>query len=306
MLRRAFTLIELLVVIAIIAILAAILFPVFAQAKEAAKKTTTLSNAKQMGTALSIYSTDYDDLLPIATVFWQGRFPQETLAWPYPAGHMPSWTGGSAVTLDGEQNYWINASQPYMKNTSISKADGMTNFALAGDAPVAKTATPGQLALTFNAMLQQFSTTGIDNPSLVPLLSTTTGNYNMVGRGMTQPLTRCTTDQPGSCRFGSFRTFTSWLWGWGAAQPTPKAGLYGNSIIVTRTDTSARIYKLGSGSTAVNTNILDPWSGYTAQGTPSAIRLCNNTVGQPITDWHPCFFRPDQDGTRTKWVAILE
>ncbi|MBA4293332.1 hypothetical protein C0431_10225 [bacterium] len=61
---RAFTLIELLVVIAIIAILAAILFPVFAQAKEAAKKTQSLSNAKQIGIAMNIYMTDYDDVTP--------------------------------------------------------------------------------------------------------------------------------------------------------------------------------------------------------------------------------------------------
>lgn len=64
--RRAFTLIELLVVIAIIAILAAILFPVFAQAKEAAKKTGCISNSKQMGMGLMLYAGDYDDLAPFA------------------------------------------------------------------------------------------------------------------------------------------------------------------------------------------------------------------------------------------------
>lgn len=63
--NRAFTLIELLVVIAIIAILAAILFPVFAQAKEAAKKTADLSNAKQIGLANKMYLADYDDTMPI-------------------------------------------------------------------------------------------------------------------------------------------------------------------------------------------------------------------------------------------------
>src|ERR1700716_4080994 len=61
--KRAFTLIELLVVIAIIAILAAILFPVFAQAKLAAKKTSDLSNLKQIGLGTKIYLSDYDDTL---------------------------------------------------------------------------------------------------------------------------------------------------------------------------------------------------------------------------------------------------
>jgi prepilin-type N-terminal cleavage/methylation domain-containing protein len=62
--NRAFTLIELLVVIAIIAILAAILFPVFAQAKVAAKKTASISNMKQVALSTQIYMTDSDDILP--------------------------------------------------------------------------------------------------------------------------------------------------------------------------------------------------------------------------------------------------
>lgn len=62
--RHAFTLIELLVVIAIIAILAAILFPVFARAREAARKTSCLSNTKQLGLAVMQYVQDYDEMFP--------------------------------------------------------------------------------------------------------------------------------------------------------------------------------------------------------------------------------------------------
>ena len=76
--KKAFTLIELLVVIAIIAILAAILFPVFAQAKLAAKKTVALSNAKQIGLATQIYMGDYDDAL-IKSFY---GFPSDGVSWP--------------------------------------------------------------------------------------------------------------------------------------------------------------------------------------------------------------------------------
>jgi prepilin-type N-terminal cleavage/methylation domain-containing protein/prepilin-type processing-associated H-X9-DG protein len=73
---RGFTLIELLVVIAIIAILAAILFPVFAQAREKARSSTCLSNQKQTNLAFSMYAQDYDETMPLAYIqttdqWWQ-------------------------------------------------------------------------------------------------------------------------------------------------------------------------------------------------------------------------------------------
>ena len=76
--RRGFTLIELLVVIAIIAILAAILFPVFAQAREKARSTACLNNLKQLGTANQMYMNDWDD-----GFVWTAKTDWDTIAaWP--------------------------------------------------------------------------------------------------------------------------------------------------------------------------------------------------------------------------------
>jgi len=99
--KRAFTLIELLVVIAIIAILAAILFPVFAQAKAAAKKTAALSNLKQNATAVIMYNTDYD-----------GTFAQSAYGIGTPNGYV--------IPGSGTQVYAIyDAIFPYTKNKEI-------------------------------------------------------------------------------------------------------------------------------------------------------------------------------------------
>lgn len=93
--KRAFTLIELLVVIAIIAILAAILFPVFAQAREKARQASCLSNGKQIGLALNMYVQDYDETMPtgiprtasinggVATSNYWCRMPYDAQLNPY-------------------------------------------------------------------------------------------------------------------------------------------------------------------------------------------------------------------------------
>src|ERR1700722_11124416 len=91
---RAFTLIELLVVIAIIAILAAILFPVFAQAKASAKKTVCISSQKQLGLAIVMYTGDVDDTYP-----------------------MDQWYDNT--TPSAPQVRWQESVRPYIKNGTI-------------------------------------------------------------------------------------------------------------------------------------------------------------------------------------------
>jgi prepilin-type N-terminal cleavage/methylation domain-containing protein/prepilin-type processing-associated H-X9-DG protein len=80
--RKGFTLIELLVVIAIIAILAAILFPVFAQAREKARTASSLSNMKQTGTSAAMYTQDYDETCVSHAWFSSAPFPNDRKMWP--------------------------------------------------------------------------------------------------------------------------------------------------------------------------------------------------------------------------------
>jgi prepilin-type N-terminal cleavage/methylation domain-containing protein/prepilin-type processing-associated H-X9-DG protein len=106
---RGFTLIELLVVIAIIAILAAILFPVFAQAREAARKSSCLSNVKQIGTAAAMYCQDYDEVLP--ETGWDGPC----------SSPLPNASGYYAVDdqyFSGVFSFPM-ATQPYVKNWQV-------------------------------------------------------------------------------------------------------------------------------------------------------------------------------------------
>ena len=138
--RHGFTLIELLVVIAIIAILAAILFPVFAKAREKARQTSCLSNIKQISLGILQYAQDYDEMMVAdAVAVYSYMSPDGTpiniappsamlwmyMVYPYVKNVQiytcPSYTDGwSASAYDGSCGYGKN---PYLSNTSMALMD---------------------------------------------------------------------------------------------------------------------------------------------------------------------------------------
>jgi prepilin-type N-terminal cleavage/methylation domain-containing protein len=115
--QRAFTLIELLVVIAIIAILAAILFPVFAQAREQARKSTCLSNCKQVGTSLMMYLQDYEETYPMWCPLDDCSDKSEIDNRVF--GGWPEFKYTTPV---------IRVLQPYLKNTRVFHCPSDTQF----------------------------------------------------------------------------------------------------------------------------------------------------------------------------------
>ncbi len=145
--RGGFTLIELLVVIAIIAVLAAILFPVFARAREKARSTACISNLKQIGLAMAMYCSDYDGHFPwgvdpadrfcpqIWSSFplWQSWIPGMPFLWdvldPYVKNHQiwrcPSDTGfsvleDSGIPLNGQPTAYDAYNTSYMWRTEVA------------------------------------------------------------------------------------------------------------------------------------------------------------------------------------------
>jgi prepilin-type N-terminal cleavage/methylation domain-containing protein len=129
--NSAFTLIELLVVIAIIAILAAILFPVFAQAKLAAKKTQSLSNVKQLGTSMAIYLSDADDYFPQSEYGSTATQPHITWAavmHPYVKnGDMGIVPGGTVPQSFGNSGIYRSPGNPRSERT-LGSSEGSFNY----------------------------------------------------------------------------------------------------------------------------------------------------------------------------------
>jgi len=183
---KAFTLIELLVVIAIIAILAAILFPVFAQAKAAAKKTSDLSNIKQTGLATLMYDNDNDDLNPAQCGMLYGN-------WGYgypdlvPANWNSPWPGIATFSQSGP----LNVIQPYAKSYQVMQIPGAPTFTLPWLSAPATGVQPTAATYAYNGLLSSYPSTAVAAPAQLPLYTELNGFANTIGLSMVNPQLIC-------------------------------------------------------------------------------------------------------------------
>lgn len=178
--RRAFTLIELLVVIAILAILAAILFPVFARAKAAAKQSVCLSNIKQQGTATGLYMADADDLFPFAVDCSDKFRPQ-------------IWNQAPAYqALIASMPLMHDVLQPYVKNRDVfhCPSDQGTRV-LDNHFPDAFVSSPSLFRVYGSSYLfrteiafNNHSQTSIQAPASINLFFTAAGHWHGSGRAL--------------------------------------------------------------------------------------------------------------------------
>ena len=153
MVKKGFTLIELLVVIAIIAILAAILFPVFAQAKVAAKKTADLSNLKQLGLSGYMYASDSDDVDPGTAIMSTSEW------WVAPGTDLPlGWMDPAAP-----QN-WAKCIYPYVKSLDmfVCPSNSVNTYSRWGKSSLAGA---GNTSYAFNGAVGYRSVTSLAEPA---------------------------------------------------------------------------------------------------------------------------------------------
>jgi prepilin-type N-terminal cleavage/methylation domain-containing protein/prepilin-type processing-associated H-X9-DG protein len=167
--KRAFTLIELVVVVALIAILAALLFPVFAQSREKARAASCLSNLRQLGTGYMLYVQDHDELFPLNA---QAPTRPGIRAYYSPPNLV-------AARSTPEHQAWFssqgpNAVYPYTRSYEIWACPSGTPADLFPGDPEMSNLTPGvrptEISYTYNGLLGSASQAEVRYPALVPLL----------------------------------------------------------------------------------------------------------------------------------------
>ncbi|MDH4388883.1 MAG: prepilin-type N-terminal cleavage/methylation domain-containing protein [Fimbriimonas sp.] len=286
---KAFTLIELLVVIAIIAILAAILFPVFAQAKAAAKKTSCLANIKQIGTATQIYLADADDVFP-TTYAPTDRYNEYSYDMFVPIGN---WVAGHTVNdLNVVATFWANNTQPYMKNTQMLFSPGAQRVASGGVLSLGQQApasVPG-VSYSMNGLLNSWSSTAVAAPSSLPAFWTMFGRRAMAGIAYVSPYLFCVNLNAPCTYVPPTAACSSGVNGqWSGTNPNNGVGwdLHGGGANYSFADSSAKFRRNGSLTNSLTDPRTDPLTNYRQTGGPDGW----------YDRWgcHSYLFRPDFD-----------
>ncbi|GAB4463240.1 MAG: DUF1559 domain-containing protein [Armatimonadaceae bacterium] len=282
--KSAFTLIELLVVIAIIAILAAILFPVFAQARDKARQTTCVSNLKQWGTAFMMYVQDYDETFP----FGAGSDPgcPEGVCWNYNTLTPHDWrSDAQAGTFRWNiaLQHWSNTLQPYIKNYGIYACPSSPQNGVAAT-PLRPGGNPIPSSYTYNGLLHAYNLAGVTAPADLPLMWEGRGKASRMGYSLSNPMLRCNSGTP-NCRYiprANNACNTAGTGGTGAMFGVASMFIHSGGANFMYADSHVKFVRLGASATTDWRR--DPYTAY-------------NTAGIPASFWwngcHPWLFRPD-------------
>jgi len=302
-------------VIAIIAILAAILFPVFAQAKLAAKKSVTTSNVKQELLSIAIYINDVDDTYPMGfgarpTGTWGSGVVHPT---PYNVVTTSPWTQPQRWLM--AQCFWANATYPYSKNWGILTVPVDVASQVAGET-FAPGITPADVGLTYNGLLHTLNATSINAPAnAVELWEDQDINFH--GRGLSSPVMNCggaagngNQANPVACQFASGDTgatpqTTGVFYVFDFSHPV---WIFGTREVYGYCDTHAKVGFVGLTQLpqvgAVGSSIADPDAAVygpgqaSPAGAPKYYWPCGQggpgDFGPTYNALIPCFFRPDR------------
>jgi prepilin-type N-terminal cleavage/methylation domain-containing protein len=290
--RRAFTLIELLVVIAIIAILAAILFPVFAQARAKARQTSCLSNAKQWGSATMMYAQDYDETFPFAFGYYQ---PQNLWLDQYVGDTPYNWTCPNGVCgpayTSAFQGYWMNSTQPYIKNLNVALCPSATTPLDLGGVRGANAPAPQNASWTYNGYLHSYPIAGMVTPAALPLATESQGAGYIKGFNGANPALRCANGTQ-DCRFVVSTDRNQNGSGFYLFQAIGTMDVHSSGQNYLYADTHAKFKRLSLQVTGANQQTdyrNEPWSRYTTAG---------KIAGYWVSNDHVHYFRPDLDPTQ--------